>query len=269
MKKRDFSTGLGLVLGLVAVILGMLNGGSLRMFWDVPSLFITIFGSLFALIVSFPFEHIKRLPATLKNAFIDRQVSPSELIIQFVELSKKARREGLLSLEDEISQIEDSFLKSGMQLVVDGIEPETIKEMLELEIDEMEKRHQSGISVFKVWASLAPAFGMIGTLIGLIQMLAKLEDQSQLGKGMAVALITSFYGAVMANLIFTPIANKLEVKSSEEISRREMMIEGILSIQSGVNPRIIEDKLKSYLSPEERLNLLKNNLVGNAVTENE
>lgn len=269
MKKSDFSTGAGLLLGAVAIILGMLNGGSLRMFWDLASLFITVFGSLFALIISFPFDVIKRLPATLKNAFIDKQVSPGNLIVQFVELSKKARREGLLSLEDEISGIEDDFFKSGMQLVVDGIEPETINEILELEIEEMEKRHQSGISILKSWASLAPAFGMIGTLIGLIQMLAKLSDQSQLGKGMSIALITSFYGAVLGNLIFTPLANKLEVKSGEEASRREMMIEGILSIQSGVNPRIIEDKLKSYLSPEERLKLAKDNLIGNAVTENE
>ncbi|MBZ4663092.1 MAG: motility protein [Caloramator sp.] len=269
MKKNDFSTAAGLLLGMAAVIFGMLQDGSLSTFWNAPSFFITVFGSLFAVIISFPFDTVKRLPAVLKNAFIDKHKPTDELIITFVELSKKARRNGLLSLEDEISKIEDEFLKQGIQMVVDGLEPETIKDILELEIGEMEKRHQSGIAVLKTWASLAPAFGMIGTLIGLIQMLSQLQDQSKLGPAMAVSLITSFYGALMANLVFTPLANKLELKSEIESNRREMMLEGILTIQSGVNPRILEDKLKTYLSPTERKRYQENIIQGNAVTENE
>lgn len=269
MKKNDFSTAAGLLLGTAAVLYGMLLGGNLKTFWDVPSIFITLFGSFFALIISFPFDTLKKLPQILKNAFIDKYIPADELITTFVELSKKARRNGLLSLEDEISKIEDSFLKQGIQMVVDGLEPETIKEILELEISEMEKRHQSGTSILKSWASLAPAFGMIGTLIGLIQMLSQLQDQSRLGPAMAVSLITSFYGALLANLVFTPLANKLDQKSSIEINRREMMLEGILTIQSGVNPRILEDKLKTYLSPAERERYQQANIQGNAVTENE
>lgn len=269
MKKSDFSTAIGLILGTVAVLIGMLLGGSLLIFWDVPSLFITLFGSFFALIISFPFEAIKRLPVVLKNAFIDKHIPADELVTIFVELSRKARRNGLLSLEDEVAKIEDPFLKQGIQMVVDGLEPETIKDILELEIGEMEKRHQSGPAVLKAWASLAPAFGMIGTLIGLIQMLSQLQDQSKLGPAMAVSLITSFYGAVLANLIFTPLATKLEHKSEVEINRREMMLEGILTIQSGVNPRILEDKLKTYLSPAERARYQEANTQGNAVTDNE
>ncbi|EYE88803.1 flagellar motor protein MotP [Fervidicella metallireducens AeB] len=269
MKKNDLSTGLGLILGVIAIILGMLNGGSPKMFWDLPSVFITLFGSLFAIIINYPLSTLKKLPKSLKNAFLDKQIQPDEIIVKFVEIAKKARREGLLSLEDDINSIDDEYLKNGMQMVVDGIEPETIREILELEINEMERRHQSSISVLKTWASFAPAFGMIGTLIGLIQMLAKLEDQSQLGKGMSVALITSFYGAVLANLIFTPLAGKLEIKSEEEANRREMMLEGILALQAGVNPRIMEDKLKTYLSPETRLKLKDVNGEARVVEQNE
>lgn len=274
MKKSDISTALGLVLGFFVVLYGMISGQAsikdgLLTFWDVASLFITVFGSFFAVMIAVPMSTLKKVPSAVRNAFIDKQVPAAELIERFVELSKKARKEGLLSLEDEVQNIQDEFLKNGIQMVVDGIEPEIIREIMELEISEMEKRHQSVISFFKLWAALAPAFGMIGTLVGLIQMLKNLQDQSTLGPSMAVALITSFYGSVMANLFFNPLATKLENKSNEEIGRREMMIEGVLAIQSGVNPRIVEDKLKTYLAPEERLAMLKQNVEKGAVVSNE
>jgi len=274
MKKNDISTALGLILGFFVVLYGMISGQAsikdgLLTFWDVASLFITVFGSFFACMIAVPFSTLKKVPSAIKNAFVDKQIPAIVLIERFVELSKKARKEGLLSLEDEVQNIEDEFLKNGIQMVVDGIEPEVIKEIMELEISEMEKRHQSIINFFKLWGSLAPAFGMIGTLVGLIQMLKNLQDQSSLGPSMAVALITSFYGSLMANLFFNPLAYKLEVKSNEEANRREMMIEGVLAIQSGVNPRIVEDKLKTYLSPEERLAMLKQNAQKAAVMENE
>jgi chemotaxis protein MotA len=137
-------------------------------------------------------------------------------------------------------------------MVIDGIEPETIREIMELEIGEMERRHKTGQDLLKSWAAYAPAFGMIGTLIGLIQMLVNLSDSSKIASGMAVALITTFYGATMANLLFTPMAAKLSLKTEKEAGMREMMLEGILAIQSGVNPRIVEDKLLCYLSPLDR-----------------
>lgn len=275
MKKRDLSTTLGFVVGALAILIGMsLDGGKiklggLKLFWDLPSVFITVFGSFCSVMLAFPMDVIKNLPITMKNAFIDKKIPANEIINRFVELSKKARKEGLLSLESEIEEIEDNFIKSGIQMVVDGIEPETIKEILELEIGEMEKRHSSGINVLKAWAGYGPAYGMIGTLIGLVQMLANLSDPSALGPGMAKAIITSFYGSVMSNFIFGPTAGKLEVKSGEEASRREMMLEGILAIQSGVNPRIIEDKLKAYLTPKERDRIATINAQGSAVTDNE
>lgn len=275
MKKRDISTTFGVVVGFLAILIGMAldNGqiklGGLKLFWDLPSVFITVFGSFCSVMLAFPMQHIKNLPITMKNAFIDKQMPADEIINKFVELSKKARKEGLLSLENEVEAIDDDFIKSGIQMVVDGIEPETIREIMDLEIGEMQRRHSSGINVLKGWAGYGPAYGMIGTLIGLVQMLANLSDPSLLGPGMSKAIITSFYGSVMANFLFGPLAGKLEVKSEQEANRREMMLEGVLALQSGVNPRIIEDKLKAYTSPQERKKMLQNNTQGSAVTENE
>lgn len=275
MKKRDISTTIGLFFGLITIIVGMaINDGkfewsSLRLFWDTASIFITLGGSFFTILVAYPMDTVKRLPIVLKNAFIDKKMSPNEVIERFVELSKKARKEGLLSLEDELVDIDDDFLKSGIQMVVDGLEPDTIREIMELEIEAMEKRHANGINLLKSWAGFAPAYGMLGTLIGLVQMLASLDDPSSLGPGMAKAIVTSFYGSVLANFIFGPLAGKLELRSEEEAGMRGMVLEGILSIQAGVNPRVIEDKLKTYLAPEERLKLLKENVQGDAVLDNE
>jgi chemotaxis protein MotA len=275
MKKRDMATTLGLFVGLVVIIIGMvidggkLNFGALKLFWDLPSVFITVGGSFFTVMICFPMSTIRKVPVSLKNAFFDKHMSQTDIIEKFVELSKKARKEGLLSLEDEIEAIDDDYLKSGIQMVVDGLEPDTIREILELEIGAMEKRHTNSINLLKAWAGYGPAYGMIGTLIGLVQMLANLDDPSALGPGMAKAIITSFYGSVMANFIFGPLASKLEIKTAEEAEVREMMLEGILSIQAGVNPRVIEDKLKTYLSPEDRLKFIKENAQGEAVLENE
>lgn len=275
MKRKDAATYFGVFVGIFCIIIGMaLDGGKikltgLRLFWDLPSVFITVGGSFCSLAIAFPMSDIKRLPVTIKNAFIDRQLPGKDIIQKFAELSKKARREGLLSLESEVETIDDNFIKNGIQMVVDGIEPETIRDIMELEIGEMEKRHVVGINILKAWAGYGPAYGMIGTLIGLVQMLSSMSDPNSLGPGMSKAIITSFYGSVMANFIFGPLANKLEVKSGEEAGRREMMLEGVLALQAGVNPRIIEDKLKAYLPPKERSHISDSQASGNAVTDSE
>lgn len=275
MKKNDISTAIGLALGAFCIAFGtMINNGKfepagIKQFYDLASIFITVGGSFFTIIICYPMSTIKGLPAAMKNVFVEKQMPPVELIDSFVSLSKQARKEGLLSLENSVENIEDEFLKSGVQMIIDGMEPETIRDILDLDINEMEKRHAKYINLMKAWAGYAPAYGMIGTLIGLTQMLARLSDPSTLGPGMAKAIITSFYGSVLANFIFGPLAAKLENKNEEEVSRREMMIEGILSLQSGVNPRIIEEKLKAFLSPEERINMNKRNTQGNPVGANE
>ncbi|MBB6630460.1 motility protein A [Clostridium algidicarnis] len=267
MKKQDMLTLIGVVVGAAMLVWGMaLGGANLKIFWDFSSLVITVFGSFCALLINYPISEFKKLGKVLLESFKEPILSQQEMVSQFGSLSRKARKEGLLSLEDDISKLEDAFLKKGLQMVVDGIEPETIKDIMELEIDEMERRHITGANILKAWGGYAPAFGMIGTLIGLIQMLSNLTDSNAIASGMAKALITTYYGAVMANLFFNPMSANLSLKSGKEVATREMMLEGILSIQSGVNPRIVEEKLITYLSPKERMEYAKISSTGQGGT---
>ena len=257
MKKSDSLTAVGLISGTLLMFYGMVLGGSsLRIFWDFASVVITCGGSFAALLITYPLEDVKNMGKLFMEAFKEKTSSSKDIIINFTELSRKARREGLLSLEENISNMEDEFLKKGLQMVIDGIEPEIIREIMELEIGEMESRHGKGSGIYLAWGAYAPAFGMIGTLIGLIQMLANLSDVANIASGMGKALITTYYGSIMANLICNPIAVNLQQRSAKEVGEREMMLEGILSIQSGVNPRIIEEKLITYLQPKEKLEYL-------------
>ncbi len=253
MKKFDIIPLFAIFAGATLIITAIMIQGSIMIFWSLSSLIITIVGSFFALMASFPFKILKQAPSILQQAFFHPMDNRKSLVSLVTSLSRKARSEGLLSLEDELDDLEDPFMVKGLQMVVDGIEPESISEILQLEIDAIERRHEIGHSIFSSWGELAPAFGMIGTLIGLIVMLSDLSDANAIGIGMATALITTFYGAFFANMVLIPIANKLKSQTSDEIYTREMMIESILSIQSGLNPRIVEEKLTSYLSPKERI----------------
>ena len=257
MKKTDVLTGVGLILGIALMIWGMKSDSGYGIFWQFQSVCITVGGSLSGTLITLSMDDAKRFFKVFLQAFKESKESEIELISKFSELSKKARREGLLSLEDEISNLDDDFMKKGLQMVVDGIEPETIKEILELEIDQMEERHNGGIAIFSTWGAFAPAFGMLGTLVGLIQMLVSLDDASSIGAGMGTALITTFYGSLLANLFCNPIATNLGKKNLLEVKYRQMMLEGILAIQSGVNPRIVEEKLITYLNPQEKLQYLQ------------
>ncbi|MBN2258995.1 MAG: MotA/TolQ/ExbB proton channel family protein [Clostridiales bacterium] len=253
MKKIDIIPILALFLGTTLILVAMAMGGNLIIFWSLSSMIITMVGSFLALMASYPFKILKQAPMITKQAFVEPLDNRAELVSLVSNLSRKARSEGLLSLEDELTDIDDEFLTKGLQMVIDGIEPENITQILELEIAAIERRHGIGHSIFKAWAELAPAFGMIGTLIGLITMLSDLSDMSKIGIGMATALITTFYGAFFANMVLTPIANKLQSQTENEIYTREMMIESVLSIQSGINPRIVEEKLKTFLTTKEKL----------------
>lgn len=189
----------------------------------------------------------------LKIAFSEKIESKAELIDLFIELSKKAKKEGFNSLEESLEEIDDKFLKRGLLMVIDAMDVEMIKEILNLEIEVSDERHTDGQRLFKKWGEYAPSFGMLGTIIGLVNMLGNLQDATSIGLGMAVALVTTFYGALFANLMLLPIASNLENKSNEEINTKSMMIEGILAIQNGLNPMMIEEKLQTFLSPKERL----------------
>ncbi|PRR77526.1 Chemotaxis protein PomA [Clostridium liquoris] len=275
MKRRDVLTAIGVIVGFLMMgwSMAMVNlteydVGQLKLFWDLASVIITIGGSLCAMLVHYPADQFRKIMKIIAQAFRESEKSSIDIINQFISLSKKARKEGLLSLEDEINSIDDEYLKKGLQMVVDGIEPETITDIMELEISEMERRHKLGVDMLKAWGAYAPAFGMAGTLIGLIQMLGNLTDSSQIAGGMAKALITTFYGSLMANLVFNPMAANLALKSEQEVDIKEMMLEGIIAIQSGVNPRIVEEKLISYLSPEDRKKFLATSVEGEGVSEN-
>jgi len=243
----------GFVLGMGLILWGILFGGNaLTLYWDMPSLVIVIGGSFAGMLAMSPISRITML-GKLFGVFMNLQVyNKEEIISQLVAFSESARKEGLLSLDDALNDVEDDFLRGGMRLVVDGSDPDVIKSVLYSDLDKIEGRHQKGIDFFGNWGTLGPAFGMIGTLVGLIGMMANLEDISSVGKNMGVALITTFYGSILANLFLIPIQKKLEDKHSDEMLVKEIMVEGILSIQAGDNPRILEQKLYTFLSPDER-----------------
>lgn len=248
----DIATFLGLFAGALCVVIPLFQGGNPLAFWDTASLFIVLGGGIASVFISYRMSEVASIMKVVTKAFLGKQTSPDEVITQLIGFSQKARREGLLALDMSDEDMEGDFLKQSIQLIVDGVEPEVIRDSMDLELENMKARHTRGQGLFKTMAALFPAWGMIGTLIGLISLLKSLNDPSTIGPAMAVALVTTFYGSVLANFICTPIANKLAVKSKEEIQQKEMIIEGVLSIQAGENPRLMEHKLKTFLSPEQK-----------------
>ena len=252
----DIATLGGLGIGAFFVIFGIVIAGGvggLFSFLNIPSVLITVGGSFGAIMVANSLSRVLGLIKIMMNAIKTKPMETGRIISMIVTFSEKARREGLLALEDDLDELEDEFLRKGIQLVVDGTDPEIIRNIMETELNNMISRHQDGIKIFEDWGAFAPAFGMIGTLIGLILMLSNIEDKSAIGPGMSTALITTLYGAFLANLVFLPIAAKLAFVDKQEVLLREIMIEGTLSIQSGDNPRIVKEKLVSFLTPEMRV----------------
>ena len=245
----------GLILGFGMFIVGVLTSGGVQMFgnfWDVPSLFITIGGSLAGVMMSNQMPDFINGLKGFKLIFKNETADTGEVIRNIINLSNIARKEGLLALEEAASDIEDDFLKKGIMLVVDGTDPELVRGILETDLNCIEDRHKGVISVWEKWAELGPAWGMIGTLLGLINMLKNLSDPDSIGPNMSVALVTTLYGSIIANWLCAPIVAKLSLQNETEIKLKEVMIEGILSIQAGENPRVIEEKLKSFLAPKDR-----------------
>ncbi len=249
----DIATIIGLVAGVILLGFGIIVGnGSILWYMDLPSVLITIGGSFCSMLVAYPLAKISSMLNIAKITFFPQKYDPSELILTVVSFSEKARREGLLALEDDLGDLDDEFLGKGIQLVVDGNDPELVRKILETDIEQLIARHDEGKNILDNWGTLAPSFGMIGTLIGLIIMLQNLEDRSMVGPGLAVALITTLYGAIMCYLILAPMAIKLDLRTNEEVLTKMIMLEGVLSIQSGENPRIVKDKLVSFLPPSQR-----------------
>ncbi len=248
----DLSTIIGLFVGWGLVMSAILSSPGWGFFFDVGAAMIVIGGTAGSVIISFPFEYLLRLPAVLTKTLMHKAPSNSATIAQLVDIAEKARREGILAIERELATIDDDFMRDGIRLAVDGTDPDTIRTILEIDLATSDARHQMGKGLLKGISTYAPAFGMIGTLIGLIQMLQALDDPSQIGIGMANALVTTFYGALIANLLAMPLVGKLDIRNKEEMERRELVVEGILSIQSGDNPRVVQDKLNTYLAPSKR-----------------
>lgn len=255
----DIASIVGLILGLVMVVFGVATSttgiGGLHFFWDLPSVIITIGGTFSCVMTSNTMSDFISSVKSYKIIFKVPKNETKKIISTIMDLSNVARKEGLLALEEASNGIEDEFLKKGVGLIVDGTDPDLVRSILETELDNLNTRHKKNIAFWENVAALGPAWGMIGTLIGLVLMLQNLQDTSSIGPNMGTALITTFYGSLIANWAATPAANKLTTFNVNEISTKEVMIEGLLSIQAGENPRLIEEKLKSFLSPKERASL--------------
>lgn len=248
----DLTTILGIFLGAALIAWAIVSGGSAGGFVDIGSVAIVIGGGCAATAVSLPMSRLKKLVGVLKKAFAHKEESCEDLIAQLVSFAEVARRDGILSLEPLTKDIEDPFIVRGIQMAVDGTDPELIEQIMTTELDNLAERHEGGKSILDGLGKYLPAFGMIGTLIGLVTMLAQMDDPSKIGGGMAIALLTTLYGAVLANLVALPVADKLAQRSAEEILRKTIIIKGVMSIQSGDNPRVVEQKLKTFLPPSAR-----------------
>lgn len=253
----DIASLVGLILGAVMVVFGILSSGGniVDDFMDLPSVIITIGGSLAGTLASHKLADfiggLKSIGLAMKEPSVG---DASEVISNIINLSNISRKEGLLALEEATHDMDDEFLKKGINLVVDGTDPDLVRGILETDLINLEARHKKVIGFWEKWAELGPAWGMIGTLIGLVNMLKNLTDSSSIGPNMAVALLTTLYGSLIANWLAGPTAAKLKVNNDMEIMMREITVEGLLSIQAGENPRVIEEKLKSFLTPSDRDN---------------
>ena len=239
---------IGIAVGIICIIISIVIGGPLSAFVNLGAIFIVLGGTIAATIVSYDAKTLKAIPQIMKNIAKKSSIDLKKDIDMIVEIANIARREGLLALDDAVQDIDNLFLQKGIMLIVDGVDTDLLKDIMETEIHFLQQRHEVGQQVMKSMASYAPAFGLIGTLIGLINMLLNLNDPDALGPAMSVALVTTFYGALLANLIFTPIAKKLENNTAMESMEMELLLEGLLSIQDGENTRIIKDKLNSFVS---------------------
>ncbi|MCE5169348.1 flagellar motor protein [Paenibacillus profundus] len=254
----DKTTVIGIIAGLAALIGGFLwEGGQISGLWEKTAALIVFGGTIAAVVVSFPGKRLRNIPSALKMAFRRNPTDAQKLIDDIVAMSNIARREGVLALEGHAQKHENGYLRDGMMMVVDGTDPELIKQMLELEMDGVEEKHDGYAKIFEAAGGYAPTMGIIGTVMGLIHVLSNLSDPSALGPSIAVAFTATLYGVATANVIYLPIASKIKSRSEGEIRLMEMMEYGILSVQAGENPQIVRKKLGSFLLAEDSLQPLK------------
>jgi chemotaxis protein MotA len=250
----DIATLIGLAVGIGLVCFAMFGGEGAdpTAFVSVHGLIVVLGGAIAGTMISFPLANVMGLPVIIKNCFTHKSESPQKLIQDLVSYAEVARRDGILSLENVLRSVKDEFLVKGIQMAIDGTDPEIIEDVLKSDVNSTANRHATGKAMLEAAAMYGPSFGMIATLIGLVMMLRSMNDPEKIGPSMAVALLGTLYGALLANLICGPMANKLARRSHEELIMKEIIIRGVISIQSGDNPRVVEQKLKAYLEPKQR-----------------
>ncbi|ABM00638.1 flagellar motor protein PomA [Shewanella amazonensis] len=246
----DLATLIGLLGAFAFVVMAMVTGGGLAIFVDIPSVFIVFGGSLFVVMMKFNLKQFFGAVKIAAKAFMFKIDKPEELIEQSVAMADAARKGGFLALEE--AQISNSFMQKAVDMLVDGHDGDVVREALEKDIALTEERHRTGIGIFRAFGDVAPAMGMIGTLIGLVAMLSNMDDPKSIGPAMAVALLTTLYGAMLANMVAIPVADKLSLRMSEEMLNRNLIMDAVLAIQDGQNPRVIEGFLKNYLAEKSR-----------------
>ncbi len=248
----DIGTVNGIVVGIGCIVAAILHDGSLKSFIDIPGALVAFGGATGGLFIMFPAKKVLGVFGVLKHCFLHTLPDPRDEIKRLTELATVARRDGLLALEKRLPEIRDPFLVRGLEMVIDGTPREKLEEILQIELHCIQERHLMGKKIFDQLGASLPAFAMVGTLIGLILMLNKLDDPSSIGSGMAVAMVATFYGAFTANLICLPLAGKLESRNKEETLIRELMIQGLSALVEGEAPRAMETKLKAFLAPKAR-----------------
>jgi chemotaxis protein MotA len=247
------NTAIGIGAGIACLLLSVImEGGNPAALIGIPSLIIVVGGTGAATFASTTLAHMKKVPSLYKKAFKGNNLEPMVAIKLMVSLADKARRDGLLALEDQLAEVDDEFTRKGVQLVVDGTDSDLVRGILESEVDGMAARHKENAHLFATAGGFAPTLGIIGTVLSLVHVLENLSNPASLGHSIAGAFIATLYGVGSANLVFLPVANKLKALSSEELVYREMQVEAILSIQAGDNPRMLSEKLETYLAPAER-----------------
>lgn len=253
----DLATVVGFLaaLGMIFWSLWAGTSGQVGIYWDTPSAILVIGGTIFVVLMTQAAEKYLSLFRVIKRSFLTRKQSMARVIEQIVKLGEQARREGVLSLENALGDIEDEFLANGVRLVIDGTAAGEIESILTAELEAMDQRHSQGKAILDLFAKYAPAFGMIGTLMGLVAMLKNMDDPKAIGPGMAVAILTTFYGAIIANAICLPLSDKLSFRNDEEMMLRTVMLKGILSLQAGDNPRVTQSKLSVYLPIRQRASI--------------
>lgn len=247
----DIATLIGLALGSILVLVSI-GPENLQYFVNIPAIIMVLGGTTAAILINYPLATVLSVMGVIRKTVSTKPIDLNDIISHMVEFATVARRDGLLALEERLQNLDDPFLLRGTQMIIDGVAPESVRSILTIELEQMAQRHSYGKGVVDNLGAYLPAFGMIGTLVGLVLMLQNLDDPSALGPGMAVALITTFYGALFANLFMIPLAGKLAARNTEEILSREIMIEGVLAIQAGENPNVIRERLMGFLPPKQR-----------------